>query len=49
MAGMRYAIVDALSPNTNPRPEGAAIDLVILHYTGMQTGRAAIEPRAARA
>lgn len=43
MAGMRYAIVDALSPNTNPRPGGAAIDLVILHYTGMEDGPSAIK------
>lgn len=43
MAGMRYAIVDALSPNVNPRPEGAAIDLVILHYTGMEDGPSAIK------
>lgn len=43
MAGMRYAIVDALSPNTNPRPEGAAIDLIILHYTGMEDGPSAIK------
>ena len=43
MAGMRYAIVDALSPNVNPRPEGASINLVILHYTGMEDGPSAIK------
>jgi N-acetylmuramoyl-L-alanine amidase len=40
---MRYAIVDALSPNVNARPEGAAIDLVVLHYTGMEDGLSAIK------
>ena len=43
MAGMRYASVDALSPNVNPRPEGASINLVILHYTGMEDGPSAIK------
>jgi len=40
---MRYAIVDAFSPNVNSRPEGAAIDLVVLHYTGMKDGPSAIK------
>lgn len=31
------------SPNWNERPEGSPIDTVILHYTGMQTGEAALE------
>jgi N-acetylmuramoyl-L-alanine amidase len=43
MVGMRYAMVDALSPNVNPRPEGAGIDFVILHYTGMEDGPSAIK------
>jgi N-acetylmuramoyl-L-alanine amidase len=43
MAAMRYAIVDALSPNVNPRPDGAAINLVVLHYTGMEDGPSAIK------
>ncbi len=30
------------SPNQRERPEGATIDTLILHYTGMQTGSAAI-------
>jgi N-acetylmuramoyl-L-alanine amidase len=40
---MRYAIVDAFSPNVNPRPQGAAVDLVVLHYTGMEDGPSAIK------
>jgi len=31
------------SPNFNIRPEGAVIDTVILHYTGMETAAAALE------
>lgn len=30
------------SPNHDARPEGAAVDMLILHYTGMQTGPAAL-------
>jgi N-acetylmuramoyl-L-alanine amidase len=30
------------SPNWNERPNGAAIDTVVLHYTGMKTGVAAL-------
>ncbi len=32
-----------LSPNWNERPDGAVINTVIIHYTGMQTGQAALE------
>lgn len=32
---------DALSPNCEPRPEGATIDMLVLHYTGMETAEAA--------
>ena len=35
--------VDLPSPNWDARPEGAAIDLLVLHYTGMPTAAAAIE------
>jgi N-acetylmuramoyl-L-alanine amidase len=35
-------IIEAPSPNTDPRPEGTVIDTLILHYTGMQSGAAAI-------
>jgi len=35
-------IIEAPSPNTEPRPDGTVIDTLILHYTGMQSGAAAI-------
>jgi N-acetylmuramoyl-L-alanine amidase len=31
------------SPNQDDRPEGVPIDMLILHYTGMQSARAAVE------
>lgn len=31
-----------LSPNWNERPPGAAVELVVLHYTGMRSGAAAL-------
>ncbi|MFQ5983896.1 MAG: N-acetylmuramoyl-L-alanine amidase [Alphaproteobacteria bacterium] len=34
---MRLAIVDRLSPNNDARPDGVAVDMLILHYTGMPT------------
>jgi N-acetylmuramoyl-L-alanine amidase len=34
---------DLPSPNREPRPAGTAVDLLILHYTGMQTAQAARE------
>ena len=34
---------DRPSPNFGPRPPGAAIDMVILHYTGMRTAEEALE------
>lgn len=37
------AIVDRPSPNFNDRREGAPIDLLVLHYTGMQTAESALE------
>ncbi len=40
---MRPSIVDAPSPNVNERPEGAPIDLIVLHYTGMIDGPSAIK------
>ena len=30
------------SPNSEPRPEGAVIDTLVLHYTGMRSGTEAI-------
>lgn len=42
MSGLR--IEDLPSPNCDERPGGeAAIDMLILHYTGMQTAQAAID------
>ncbi len=40
---MSLAIRDLASPNQDERPAGAPIDMIVLHYTGMQTARAAIE------
>lgn len=31
------------SPNQEPRPGGAAIDILVLHYTGMRTAEEALE------
>jgi len=31
------------SPNHGPRPKGVPIDMLVLHYTGMRDGRAALE------
>ena len=31
------------SPNHEPRPEGALVDMLVLHYTGMKTGAEALE------
>ena len=31
------------SPNFDGRPDGTLIDMLVLHYTGMQTGEAALE------
>ncbi len=37
-------ITDLPSPNADERPGGAAsVDMLILHYTGMQTAKAAVE------
>jgi N-acetylmuramoyl-L-alanine amidase len=36
------AIRDLPSPNHDARPEGAAIDTLVLHYTGMRSGAEAI-------
>ncbi len=35
-------IRDLPSPNQDDRPAGQAIDMLVLHYTGMETGQAAI-------
>lgn len=31
------------SPNFDARPEGQAIDMIVLHYTGMETAQAALD------
>ena len=36
-------IVDRPSPNHDPRPGDGVIDMLILHYTGMETAAAALE------
>jgi N-acetylmuramoyl-L-alanine amidase len=36
-------MIDRPSPNHGPRRDGAAIDMLILHYTGMLTGTAALD------
>ena len=35
--------IDRPSPNHNDRPEGQAADILLLHYTGMQSAEAALE------
>jgi N-acetylmuramoyl-L-alanine amidase len=32
-----------MSPNVEPRPEDKSVSLIVLHYTGMATGQAAID------
>lgn len=36
------SVTDRPSPNHDPRPEGAAVDMLILHYTGMRSGAEAL-------
>ena len=35
--------IDRPSPNHNARPDGAAIDMLVLHYTGMPSAQAALD------
>lgn len=37
------AIIDTPSPNHGPRPDGARIDMLVLHYTGMRDAAAALD------
>ncbi|MBB3898459.1 N-acetylmuramoyl-L-alanine amidase [Roseococcus suduntuyensis] len=39
---MMLSVTDRPSPNHDPRPEGAAVDMLILHYTGMKSGPEAL-------
>lgn len=45
MNGHRMTLPIAIrpSPNFNERPQPATIDILVLHYTGMESGRAAID------
>lgn len=36
-------IIERASPNVNDRPADTTVDMVILHYTGMKTGKAALD------
>ena len=40
---MTETIIERPSPNCREREPGSVIDTLVLHYTGMQTGEAAIE------
>lgn len=43
-AGGRAAhMIERLSPNCEPRPAGVAVDMLIVHYTGMISAEAALE------
>ncbi|MHA1114382.1 MAG: N-acetylmuramoyl-L-alanine amidase, partial [Alphaproteobacteria bacterium] len=35
-------MIDRPSPNFDARPPGAAIDMLVIHYTGMETAAAAL-------
>jgi len=37
------SLIDHPSPNFDRRPAGSVIDILLLHYTGMETGDAALE------
>ncbi len=39
---MPFRLVDRPSPNHDARPAGAAIDMLVLHYTGMKTAEEAL-------
>ncbi len=40
---MKLRVVDMPSPNFNDRPEGARIDTLVLHYTGLPTAKEALD------
>ena len=40
---MALHFVDRPSPNHDPRPAGAPVDILVLHYTGMRTAEAALD------
>lgn len=39
-SGLR--VTELPSPNHDPRPDGAAVDMIVLHYTGMRSGAEAL-------
>ena len=39
---MALRVIDRPSPNHDARPQGAAIDMLVLHYTGMKTAEEAL-------
>ena len=43
MDPMSGNVIEAPSPNCRAREAGAAIDTLVLHYTGMQSGQAALD------
>jgi N-acetylmuramoyl-L-alanine amidase len=40
---MALHFVERPSPNHNPRPAGAPVDILVLHYTGMRTAEEALD------
>ena len=40
---MTASVTPRPSPNHGPRPPGIPIDMLVLHYTGMESGEAALE------
>ncbi|HEX7008219.1 MAG TPA: N-acetylmuramoyl-L-alanine amidase [Alphaproteobacteria bacterium] len=36
------SVIDCPSPNHEPRPNGTAVDILLLHYTGMRSGASAL-------
>jgi N-acetylmuramoyl-L-alanine amidase len=40
---MAMRLIDKPSPNHDARPQGTPIDMVVVHYTGMQTAQAALK------
>ncbi len=40
---MKLPIVQTLSPNCDDRPAGQCVDMLVLHYTGMQRGALALQ------
>lgn len=40
---MKGQVTDYPSPNFGPRPDGMVIDMLVIHYTGMRTGAAALQ------